>query len=124
MSDKDGIVREWRCYIHDMIGSCEKIGTWTRGLDRDAFIADDMVHDATLRNLELIGEAATHVPDAIRNAHPEIPWRAVVGVRDRLARGYPGIDDDAVWSIVRDRVPALPLALRSLLSAHEPPPPP
>ena len=124
MSDKDGIVREWRCYIHDMIGFCEKVGSYTRGLDRDAFIADDMVHDATLRNLELVGEAATRIPDAIRNAHPEIPWRAVVDMRNRLARGYPGVDDDAVWSVVRDRVPALLPALRNLLAAHEPPPPP
>ena len=123
MSDKDGIVREWRCCIHDMIGSCEKIGTWTRELDQDGFIADDMVHDATLRNLELVGEAATHVPDAIRKAHPEIPWRAVVGVRNRLAHGYLGIDDDAVWSIVRNDIPSLLPALRSLLGAHEPPPP-
>ena len=120
MSDK-GVLREWRCYIHDMIGFCEKIGTYTRGLDRDAFIADDMVHDATLRNLELIGEAATLVPDAIRNTHPEIPWRDVVGVRNRLAHGYLGIDDDAVWSIVRDDIPALPPALRRLLAAHESP---
>ena len=119
MSDKGGVVREWRCYIHDMIGFCEKVGSYTRELDRDAFIADDMLRDATLRNLELIGEAATRIPDAIRKAHPEIPWRAVVGVRNRLARGYPGIDDDAVRSIVRDRVPALPPALRNLLTATD-----
>ena len=119
MSDKDGIVREWRCCIHDMIGFCEKVGAWTRGLDRDAFIANDMLRDATLRNLELVGEAATHVPDAIRNAHPEIPWRAVVDMRDRLTCGYLGIDDDAVWSIVRDRVPALPPSLRNLLAATD-----
>ena len=119
MSDKGGIVREWRCCIHDMIGSCEKVGSYTRGLDRDGFIADDMLHDATLRNLELIGKAATRVPDAIRKAHPEIPWRAVVDTRNRLARGYPGIDDDAVWSIVRDHVPALLPALRSLLAATD-----
>ena len=124
VSDKGGIVREWRCHIHDMIGFCEKVGAWTRGLDRDAFIANDMLRDATLRNLELVGEAATRIPDAIRNAHPEIPWRAFVDMRDRLARSYPGLDGDAVRSIVRNDIPSLPPALRSLLAAHEPPPPP
>ena len=119
MSDKSGISREWRCYIHDMIGFCEKVGIYTRGLDRDAFIANDMIYDATLRNLELIGEAAAHVPEAIREAHPEIPWRAVVGVRNRLAHGYLGIDDDAVWSIVREHIPALLPALRNLLAASD-----
>lgn len=123
MSDTSNAAREWRCYIHDMIGFCEKVGNYTRGLDRDGFIADDMIYDATLRNIELIGKAATHIPDAIRNAHPEIPWWAVVAARDRLARGYPGLDGDAVWSIVGNDIPALPPALRRLLAAHEPPPP-
>ena len=119
MSSKGGILREWRCYIHDMIGFCERVGTYTQGLDRDGFIADDMVHDATLRNLELVGEAATRIPDAIHNAHPEIPWRAVVDMRNRLAHGYPGIDGDAFRSGVRDRVPALPPALWNLLTATD-----
>ena len=115
------VEREWRCYIHDMIRSCEKVGTWTRGLDRDAFIADDMLRDAVLRNLQLIGKAAARVPDAIRKAHPEIPWRAVAAIRNRLARGYPGPDIDALWPVVRDDIPALPPALRRLPAAHEPP---
>ena len=68
MSDKDGIVREWRCCIHDMIGFCEKVGSLdTRGLDRDAFIANDMLRDATLRNLELVGEAGDPCP----RRHPQ-----------------------------------------------------
>ena len=121
MSDKSGISREWRCYIHDMIGFCEKVGIYTRGLDRDAFIANDMIYDATLRNLELIGKAAARVPEAIRKAHPEIPWRAVAAIRNRLARGYPRPDIDALWPVVRDDIPALPPALRRLPAAHEPP---
>ena len=119
MSDASGPPREWRFYVQDMIGFCEKVRDYTREIDREGFVADGMVYDATLRNLELIGEAATHVPDAIRGAHPEVPWRTVIGVRNRLAHGYLGINDDIVWSIVRDDIPALLPALRNLLAATD-----
>ena len=119
MSDASGRSREWRFYVQDMIGFCEKVRDYTGKLDREGFVADGMVYDATLRNLELIGEAATHVPDAIRGAHPEVPWRTVIGVRNRLAHGYLGINDDIVWSIVRDDIPALLPALRNLLAATD-----
>lgn len=119
MSDPDEGRREWRCYIRDMIGFCEKVVKYTGGLTRDDFIADEMVYDATLRNLELIGEAATHVPMSIRNAHPEIRWRAVIGMRNRLAHAYLGVDEDTVWVAARDNVPALLPALRGLLDAAD-----
>ena len=58
-------------------------------------------------NLELIGEAATHIPDDIRVAYSEIPWRMVIATRNRLIHGYLGIDDDTLWSIIHDDVPEL-----------------
>jgi len=119
VSDASDRSREWRFYVQDMIGFCEKVRDYTGELDREGFVADGMVYDATLRNLELIGEAATHVPDAVREAHPEVPWRTVIGVRNRLAHGYLGINDDIVWSIVRDDIPALLPALRSLLAVTD-----
>jgi hypothetical protein len=60
---------------------------YTAGLNQDAFLADDLIYDATLRNLELIGEAATHIPDAVRTANPQIPWRLIVATRNRLVHG-------------------------------------
>ena len=85
------------------------------GRDRSALRADAMRFDAVLRNLELIGEAATHVPEAIRLAHPDIPWRLVIATRNRLIHGYLGIDEDTVWSIVSVDVPALRIRLSELL---------
>ena len=75
-----------------MIHFAEKVVAYTAGLDQQAFVASSLVYDATVRNLELIGEAATHVPDAIRAAHPNVPWRLVVATRNRLIHGYLGID--------------------------------
>lgn len=80
------------------------------------FTLDTMRYDATLRNIELIGEAATHVPNDIRTAAPDVPWRLVVAVRNRLIHGYLGVNDDTLWSILRDELPPLRGALVQLLA--------
>ena len=110
--------REWRFYVEDMIVFCDKALTYTKGLDRSTFAADPMRYDATLRNLELVGEAATHVPDEVRSTTPDVPWRMVVAARNRLIHGYLGIDDDTLWSIVSDDLVPLRTALTRLLAAR------
>ncbi|MEO7152361.1 MAG: DUF86 domain-containing protein [Burkholderiaceae bacterium] len=110
------MAREWRFYIDDMMAFIEKVIAYTAGLDQSRFVASGMVYDATVRNLELIGEAATRVPDVIRQAHPQVPWRLVIATRNRLIHGYLGIDNDTLWSIVTTDVPASRVALQSLYS--------
>jgi len=106
--------REWRFYLDDMIIFAEKIMAYTEGLDQTGFEASGMTYDATLRNLELIGEAATHIPDDFRVAHPEIPWRMIIATRNQLIHGYLGIDNDTLWSIIQDDLPELLPMLKSL----------
>lgn len=103
----EGKDRDWRFYVEDMIGCAEKVATYTEGLDQARFVGSGLNYDATLRNLELIGEAARHVPDAVREAYPDIPWRQLVATRNRLAHGYLGIDNDVLWSIIQDDIPPL-----------------
>jgi uncharacterized protein with HEPN domain len=110
--------REWRFYVEDMIAFCDQALGYTHGLDRTSFAADVMRYDATLRKLELIGEAATHVPDAVRQAAPDVPWRMIVALRNRLIHGYLGIDDDTLWSIVCDDLVPLRAELIRLLAAR------
>lgn len=108
--------REWRFYVEDMVAFCDKALAYTKGLDRASFAADSMRYDATLRNLALIGEAATHLPDDVRNAADDVPWRMIIAVRNRLIHGYLGIDDDTLWSIVSDDLVPLRAALKRLLA--------
>ena len=103
--------REWRFYISDMIGFCERILAFTKGTGRTEFSADAMRYDATVRNIELVGEAATYVPESVRRDHPEIPWRMVIATRNQLIHGYVGIDDDVLWSIVQTDIPTLQASL-------------
>ncbi|MCY4056100.1 MAG: DUF86 domain-containing protein [Cyanobacteria bacterium MAG CAR4_bin_6] len=116
MSDAAQGAREWRLYIKDMIQFSEDVLSYTDGLDYSAFIADGLTYDATLRKLQLIGQAATNIPSEVRDAHPSIPWHAIVGTRNRLAHSYIHINDEVIWSIIQNAVPDLVLSLRDLLS--------
>lgn len=110
----EGRMREWRFYLQDMIDFGEKVVAYTEGMTQEAFVASDLHFDATVRNLELIGEAATRIPSEVRAAHPEVPWRMIVAARNRLIHGYLGIDNDTLWSMVKDDVPALLPRLRAI----------
>jgi len=113
----DAAPREWRFYLGDMIRFAEKVLAYTHGHGRTSFAADGLVYDATLRNLELIGEAATKIPETVRLAQPQIPWRLIIATRNRLIHGYLGIDDDTLWSIIERDVPQLLVQLRELRDA-------
>jgi uncharacterized protein with HEPN domain len=106
--------REWRFYLDDMIGFAQRVIEYTHGLDQAGFEASAMRYDATVRNLELIGEAATRIPQAVRDAAAQIPWRQIIATRNRLIHAYLGIDNDTLWSIIQDDVPALLERLRQL----------
>ena len=118
MSDVDRDGRPWRFYVQDMIEFGEKVLAYTDGLDQEAFIADGLTYDATLRNLQLIGEAATHIPDEVRQAHSEVPWHAIIGTRNRLAHSYLAISDSIIWGVIQEAVPDLLPALRNLLESE------
>lgn len=112
------VPHEWRFYVDDMVLFCEKVLQYTAGLEQAAFMADTMRYDATVRNLDLLGEAASRSPDPIRAAHAAIPWRLVVATRNRLIHGYLGIDNDTLWSLIQTEVPRL---LQQLREIHEEP---
>ena len=108
--------REWRFYLDDMISFAEKVLTYTEGFDQVSFEASGLTYDATVRNLELLGEAASHIPPEIREDNPAIPWRQIIATRNRLIHGYLGIDNDILWSVIEQDIPALLPELQSLKS--------
>ena len=106
MSDPENQDREWQFYVRDMLEfGGKKVLAYTEGLDEATFATNSVIYDATLRNIQLIGEAATHIPVSVRESHADIPWRAIVGVRNRLAHSYLHISDSIIWSIVEDAIP-------------------
>jgi uncharacterized protein with HEPN domain len=83
-----------------MIEAGKKIKSYTHGIRFEQFVADAKTCDAVVRNFEIIGEAANALPDSFTTAHPEIHWRRVVGLRNRLIHGYFGVDYSIVWNII------------------------
>jgi uncharacterized protein with HEPN domain len=90
-----------------MIEACERVLRFTKDIERADLAAGSMVHDAVLRNLEVLGEAAKRVPPEARALAPAIAWRRIAGLRDVLAHAYFGIDKDIIWDVVRTEIPAL-----------------
>ena len=115
MPDSPSLPREWRLYIEDMIGFCENVQTFTDGFDMESFLADMRTYHTTLRNIELIGEAANRIPDEVREANPDIPWGDVVGTRNRLAHAYRDIYNDTIWNIIQTHIPHILPRLRDIL---------
>ncbi|MFM9103776.1 MAG: DUF86 domain-containing protein [Cyanobium sp.] len=87
-------------FAHRAVGYCAD-------LDRAQFEANHLMQDAVLRNLELIGEAATRIPEDVKLAHPESPWRQIIAMRNQLIHAYLGIDLDVVWDVVQVELPLL-----------------
>ena len=91
--------RDDALYLGDIPDAIDRILTYTAA-GREAFFTDPMVQDAVVRNIEIIGEAARAITEATCAAHSEIPWRKIVGTRDRVIHGYFRVDLDIVWEIV------------------------
>ncbi len=113
--------RDYRIYLEDMLEFSQDVLRYTQGLTLAAWQSDSMRVDASLRKLSLIGEAATRVTDEIRAQAPDIPWRKIVGLRNRLMHAYPATDDSAIWSIVTGDLPPLQAALTALMASLPPP---
>jgi uncharacterized protein with HEPN domain len=99
--------RDYRLYLDDIATSCAKVLRYTAGLTFDTFLHNELVYDAVLRNLEVIGEAAKNIPVDLRARYPAAEWRKIAGLRDVLAHAYFGLEDSTLWDIVINKVPSL-----------------
>ena len=117
MSESSGGARDWQQYAEDMIRFAQRALTYVEGMDLEDFLADERTYDAVLRNIELIGEAATHVPFEVREVQQAIEWGNIIGTRNQLAHVYLGIDNDIVWDVLISNLPTLIGQLRAELAA-------
>ena len=86
------------------------------GIDRDALVGDRKTWSATIRELEIIGEAAGKLPEKIKIAHPEVSWRVLKDFRNVLAHQYFGINADIIWDIIQHKLPVLKGQMKGIAS--------
>lgn len=106
--------RDWQAYARHIL---DAIGKIQRIQQRGDLTRDDVLYDATLRNLQTLSEATQRLPDELKARHPDIPWKQIIGFRNILVHNYLGnIDAMTVQAVVRDHLPPLGAAVRGLLS--------
>ena len=99
-------MKDPRLFLVDILERARRVRRYTAE-GRDAFESSDMLQDAVLRNLEVMGEAAKGIGEAHRRRWPHIPWRRMAGLRDVLIHAYREVELDAVWAVCEDDIPPL-----------------
>jgi uncharacterized protein with HEPN domain len=107
--------REWRFRINDILEAIEKVCRYTEGMSFGTFSADEKTVDAVVRNLEIIGEAARHIPEEIHNEFPDLPWAEMRGIRNVLIHEYFGVSLPILWKTTQNDLPPLVPILKQIL---------
>ena len=107
-------MRDDRVYLQHIRDAIEDITAYC-GNDHDAFLCDRMRQDATLRKLEVIGQAAKNLSEQTKSREPEIPWKQIAGMRDKVSHDYFGVNLEIVWGVVQKELPKLRAAIAALL---------
>lgn len=101
-------------YIEHILLSISKINDYTKSMSKSAFERNEMVQDAVIRNIEIIGEATKKVSENLKTTYHKIPWKEMAGMRDKLIHDYMGVDTDVVWQTIELDLPELDRLLKQI----------
>jgi len=109
---------EFLDFVEDILDAMEKAEILLQGVAYDQFEADFRINFAVVRALEIIGEATKWLPMDLRQQYPEIPWRGMAGMRDRIIHGYDIVDLQVVWDVVKRDVPQIKPRIQQILTDY------
>lgn len=99
--------REFRDFLDDILGAISLINTMTKGMSFEDFSGRQEVFFAVVKLIEVIGEAVKNIPDEVRTAYAQVPWRNMAGMRDKLVHEYWAMDERVIWQVVIKELPRL-----------------
>jgi uncharacterized protein with HEPN domain len=105
-------------FLGDIKEAMDLIASYSKGLTYKKFLADRKTQDAVVRNFEVIGEAAKNISSALKAKYPEIPWKSIAGLRDKLIHFYFGIDYKIVWNISKKELPKLSQQIKKIIETE------
>lgn len=106
-------------YLHHILDSISNIESFTENMDEEEFKSNELVRSAVIRQIEIIGEATKYLSDNTRVSYPNVPWKDIAGMRDKLIHGYFGVDIDAVWDTVKRDIPELKEEIKRIIDEIE-----
>ena len=110
---------EFLDYVEDIVDTMEKAEILLEGVTYGQFEDDFRINFAVVRALEIIGEAAKRLPMSVRERYPDIPWKGMAGMRDRIIHGYDTVDLQIVWDVVKRDIPMIKPKIKQVLSDYE-----
>jgi uncharacterized protein with HEPN domain len=109
------MTRHVALYIKDILSNMRDAEQFIGGMSYQQFVDDKKTFNAVVRAIEVIGEAAKNVPPTIRTRYPTIPWKEMAGMRDKVTHFYFGVDGEAIWIAVKERIPSLKPTIEQIL---------
>lgn len=110
---------EFLDYVEDIVDAMEKAEILIQNVTYDQFRADFRINFAVVRALEIVGEATKRLPVTLRDQYPEIPWKEMAGMRDRIIHGYDTVNLRIVWETVKQRIPSVKPQIQQILTDYQ-----
>jgi uncharacterized protein with HEPN domain len=109
------MIKDPYIFIEHINKSIEKIESFLIGVEKEKFLKDDLIQSAVIRKLEIIGEAAKNLPQSFTKKYPDISWKEIVGLRDKLIHHYFGVDVELTWEVIKKDIPELKEKLKKII---------
>ncbi|MEW5760038.1 MAG: DUF86 domain-containing protein [Candidatus Thermoplasmatota archaeon] len=111
--------RDYKLFVMDILDAINKIEKFVENMNYKEFLHDDKTSTAVVKKIEIIGEAIKNIPRDVRARYNNIPWRDIVGMRNKIIHSYFGIDYEIVWKVIKERLPEIKQKINQILKDLE-----